>query len=127
MARDPIRTLTTSCMIIVIAGVGALVVGLILCWWRHAVDVGVRADHELLDRLSRTSAQSAGSVSTASLESYANKSLRYHQALQKLYVSIASVFLVGGVGLVITGGLQLRALRALRRRVPSGGRESAAT
>ena len=108
-----------------IAGVSAIVVGLILFRWRHAVDVGVLADQQLLDRLSRTRAESSGAA--MSLESYANTSLGYHEAMQKLYVSIAGVFVVGGVGLVIAGAIQLRALRALRRRLASDERETAAT
>lgn len=118
----------TLCVLVVMLGIGALALGLTLYRWRHAVDVGVEADQELLDRMSRTLNMNAG-VAT-SMDSYAHSSLAYHQSVQHLYMLVVRILALGGGVLILTGSLQLRALRTLGsavRDAQSPANESTAT
>lgn len=116
-ASDPVRHMMHLCMFVVFMGAGGLLMGLSLYRWHHAVDVGVDADHDLLDRLNGGQIRCSG----MNIESYANDSLAYHQAISKLYRAIANAFLLVGTLLVIAGALQLRTLRTVRNRLGSGG------
>lgn len=105
--------MTALCTIVVMLGVGAVLLGATLYWWRYSVDVGVYTDQDMLDRLDRT--HTVSSDQNKKLATAANASLGYHQSLRDLYLFIAKSIVVGGVVTIVVGGLQFHALRALRR------------
>jgi ABC-type Fe3+-siderophore transport system permease subunit len=114
---DPLRTVTTFSVVVVIVGLVALAIGLMMHRHHGAVDVALEADRELLDRINSHKVTSSDSRTT--LETYAHDSLEYHQVIRHLFRSIANTFLLCGAGLAIAGVVQLRALRTLRRRLAS--------
>jgi hypothetical protein len=110
---DPIRVMQCLCQLVILGAFALLVFGALARWSVRAVDVGVLADRELLDRVRTVPITCTG----LNINTYTENSLSYHESLRALSVSISHALLgIGAPGLVV-GVMQLVFMRRLKRLI----------